>query len=115
MPLSRLESPVWVLLARHLSEESLTVFDLSSLVGITPRNIRHYLREAHEKRLIRIVSWTRRSATLSGRPVPVYRFGRGPDTAKPPGSTGAERQRRLRARPLLSLEKKWVKQALNVR
>lgn len=91
------------------------MFDLATLLNITVHNVRYYLKEAHEKKLIRIVSWTRRSATMAGRPVPVYRYGKGPDAPKPPGSTGAERQRKLRASPLLSLERKWIKQAMNAR
>lgn len=112
--LPRLESPVWALIIRELRDEGMTVFDLAPVLKITVHNVRYYLREAHEKKLIHIVSWTRRSATLSGRPVPVYRYGRGRDAPKPPGSTGAERQRRLRSKPLVSLERLWVKQGVSI-
>lgn len=107
--IKRLESPTWVLIERELRNEPLTVFEISKRVCVTPHNVRHYLREAHERGIIRIVGWTRRSALECGRAFPVYVYGRGADAPKPVGLTPAERKKRERANPLRRLERRWVK------
>lgn len=106
--LKRLESPTWILMMRELQSERLTVFELAERVNVTPHNVRHYLREAHEKGLVRIVGWTRRSALECGRAFPVYTYGRGPDAPKPVGLTPMERKRKERENPLRRLERQWV-------
>lgn len=106
--LTRLESPTWALMVRALREERLTVFELADSLKITPHNVRYYLKDAHAAGIIKIVGWTRRSATQSGRAYPVYAYGRGVDVAKPVGLSPRERKIRERANPLRKLERQWI-------
>ena len=94
---TRTEQPTAKLILRLLERDDLTVYELSEELGITPRNLRVYLKLFHEQHVIHIVSF---ECHGNGPKVPRYGLGDFPDATYPKRRTGAEQQRLNRSRDL---------------
>jgi transposase-like protein len=68
---------------------------LATSTGVRRQTASEWVRELQSQGLVRIDRWGKDAL---GRPVAMYRFGRGADAERPGGMTPAEKQRAYRAR-----------------
>lgn len=74
--------PAMTLIPRALAttEDGMTLYELSEVIGIHPRNLRVYVRLLREREAVRITAWGRNG---SNAPMPIYGVGPGKDANRP--------------------------------
>lgn len=91
----RAEQPVVPLILRALERDDLTIQELSAEIGVTARNLRHYLKLLHSDRLIHVDRW---ECHGFGPKAPVWGLGDFTDAPYPAPRTAAEQMRLARRR-----------------
>lgn len=66
--------------ALGLSEEGMTIYALSAVIGLHIRNLRIYLKLLRDMEIVRVVAWGRNG---SNAPMPIYGLGPGKDANRP--------------------------------
>lgn len=85
------------LIQEYLKEDHLSIHNLSKKLGISHRNVQHYIVLLRERGLVRIAEYSRLNPGKGGCPTPLYTLGK-KDAPRPVPFTNNECSARNRAK-----------------